>query len=122
MPSIIRAAEKNDDHGLAVATAQSLAELLSASPPLPSSVVDFRLLPIAMSALDSALLTPLEDKGQVGAEWLHFLLVLTGRLQPQTIEGTVLPWALKRGEVRALLLIGICAGRCAGRCVVRKPG
>ena len=80
--------------------AQALGELLSAAEPLPLSVLEGQLLPTALSALEAAPLTPMDDNA-VGAEWLHFLLLLlrTGRLPPHTLERQVLPWALTRGEV-----------------------
>ena len=48
--------------------------------------------------------SPLSES-PVGAEWLHFLLLLlrTGRLPAATLERHVLQWALSRGEVRFIM-------------------
>lgn len=101
-PSIVRAAGHPDGSGLAVAVAQALGALLSAAEPLPVSILEGLLLPIAIKALEIAPLTPI-DENATGAEWLHFLLLLlrTRRLPPATLERTVLPWALEHGSVSA---------------------
>ena len=55
---------------------------------------------MALAALDAAALSPL-DESPVGAEWLHLLLLLlrTRQLRPESLERSVLPWALRHGEV-----------------------
>ena len=103
VPTTVRLASLPDnpeEMDVAVAAAQALVELLSAFPPLPVPLLARQLLPTAMSALEEAPLVPIEENA-TGAEWLHFVLALlrTSRLSASTLSQSVLPWALRLGEV-----------------------
>ena len=87
---------------LPVALAKALTALLEAAEPPPVPMLERVLLPMALTALEKAELTPLEESS-VGAEWLHMLLHLlrTRRLPIACLNSTVLPFALRRGDVSA---------------------
>lgn len=105
IPAMMRTAAADvDEEGTAVAAAQAIVALVgieggAAGEPVPSSLMERVLLPMAMTALEELPLAPAKE-GAVSAEWLHALLALlrARRMSVATLESVMLPWALRFGD------------------------